>query len=395
MRTKILSLSKLKQLWLELFINKTDKASDVSDNSVTNAVAFGVAKIAQKAIKDIAIVESQIFPESAVGSDLDNAAAMFGAPGRYGALQSSTYLRVVGDIGTFYDKSVVTFSNYNGIQFIPQDDLTIGDLGYGYVSVRSVDSGVKTNVDPNSVIIINSQPAGHTAVTNEYISLGGRDVEPDDLFRMRINKHNNIVARYTLDYYNQLFQRFNNNILRVLNLGNDNDGKRVLAIVTQNGIDLSTSELDDLLEVTKNYFAITDLNRFGEVVNIKLKAVEWYFVNDPSGNGDPGTGVDFRVQIWDGFSVSDVRKRIQINISKYLDFRFWEYGQKVEWDDLLRIVKDTEGVRYVPDGFFKPRIDEVVPVNKLPRIKKFVMRNLEGVILSDNNVLAPVFYPNE
>jgi len=348
--------------------------------------------VAQKCLKDIAVVESQIFPDSAVGEDLDNSATLFGIPARKGALQSSTYLRIIGSPNTFYDKTIVEFTNYNGIRFIPEADLTLGTLGFGYVKVRSVDTGNKTNVDPNSIIIINTPPTGHITMTNEYISIGGIDSEIDEIFRQRIKKHNNILSKYTLDYYNQLFQEFNNNVLRVLNLGNDDDGKRALAIVTQNGIDLSISELDDLLDNTKQYFSITDLNKFGEVIGIKLVPAEWYYVGDPLGDNS-GTGVDFRVKIGDGFDIDNVRKNIQINLAKYLDFRFWEYGQKIEWDDLLRIVKGTEGVKYVPDGFFNPNLDEIVPINKLPRIKKFIMRDLLGNIISDsNNVLTPVFY---
>lgn len=396
MLTKILSRAKLKQLWLELFLNKTDKATDVSDNSVTNAVAYGSAIVAQKCLKDIAIVESQIMPDSATGTDLDNSATLFGVPARKGALQSSTYLRIIAASGTFYDKTIVTFTNYNGIVFIPEYDLTMGTQGYDYLKVRSQDTGLKTNVDPNSIITINSAPTGHIAVTNEYMAVGGRDVESDEIFRQRIKKHNNILARYTLEYYNQIFQQFNDNVLRVLNLGNDDTtGNRVLAIVTQNGIDLSPSELDTLLESSKQYFSITDLNKFGDLIGITLQNAGWYYVGDPLGDNS-GTGIDFRVQLWDGFAPDDVRKNIQINISKYLDFRFWEYGQKIQWDDLLQIVKDTQGVRYVPDGFFNPASDETVSVNKLPRVKKFVMRDLTGNIIADSNgVLAPVFYPNE
>jgi len=394
MLTKILSRAKLKQLWLELFINKTDKATDVSDNSVTNAVAYGSAIVAQKCLKDIAIVESQIFPDSATGTDLDNAATLFGVPARKGALQSSTYLRIIAAQGTYYDKTVVSFTNYNGIRFLPENDLTMGSQGYAYLKVRSEDTGDKTNVDANSIITINSAPTGHIAVTNEYMATGGRDVESDEIFRQRIKKHNNIISRYTLEYYNQTFQEFNDSVLRVLNLGNDNDGFRILAIVTQNGIDLSQSELDTLLESTKSYFSLTDLNKFGDLIDIKLQNAGWYYVGDPLGN-DSGTGIDFRVQLWDGFAPDDVRKQIQINISKYLDFRFWEYGDKIQWDDLLQIVKDTSGVRYVPDGFFNPGQDELVPVNKLPRVKKFVMRDLNGNIIADSNgVLSPVFYPS-
>ena len=394
MLTKILSRAKLKQLFLELFLNKTDKATDVSDNSVTNAVAFGVATTAQKCLKDIAVVESQIMPDSAVGADLDNAAALFGVPPRLGALQSSTYLRVIADENTFYDKTVVSFSNYNGIRFIPEFNLTMGTLGYDYLKVRSEGTGLKTNVDPNSIITINSAPVGHTAVSNEFIASGGTDVESDEMLRQRVKQHSNIIARYTLEYYNQLFQQFNSNVLRVLNMGSDDDGKYALSVVTQNGIDLTTPELTNLLASAKQYFSITDLNKFGELIGLKLLNATWYIVGDPL-NNNSGTGIDFRVQLWDGYDPDVVRKNIQINISKYLDLRFWEYGQKVEWDNLLQIVKDTEGVRYVPDNFFFPNHDEIVPVNQLPRVKKFVMRDTAGTIIADTGgVLSPVFYPN-
>ena len=79
-----------------------------------------------------------------------------------------------------------------------------------------------------------------------------------------------------------------------------------------------------------------------------------------------------------------------------MDFRFWKSGEKIEWDDLLQIVKETDGVRYVPDAFFKPRIDEIVPVNMFPRVKDFKMRDVEGNIIFDNQGnLSPIFYPNK
>lgn len=395
MRTKGLTISKLKQLFFEIFLNKTDKATDISDNSVTNATGYGIAKVGQVAIKDIAVLESQIMPDSASGSDLDTAATLFSSITRKTALQSSTYLRIVADEGTYYDKTEVSFNNYNGIIFIPENDLTMGVDGYDYLKVRSSDSGLKTNVDPNSIVTINNEPSGHIAVINEYIPQGGIDDESDELFRQRIKKHTNIVARYTEDYYAQIFQEENEDILRVLTLGVDDDGKKNLGIITQNGIDLSDSELDDLLENTKKYFSIQDINKFGNIIGIKLVNVDYYIVGDPLGD-DSGKGIQFRVQLWDGYDYDDVRKDIQVNISKYLDFRYWERGQKVEWDNLLEIVKNTEGVRYVPDNYFYPNTDESVPVSKLPRVKKFIMYDLDGTLISDSNgVLSPVFYPNE
>lgn len=389
MITQPTSITKLKQLFIELFLNKTDKVSDVSDNSVLNGTAYGVAKVAQKALKDIAIVEAKLFPDNATGDFLDRVADLFGVSPRRTATGSSTYLRIIAEIGTAYVAGTHAFVNNEGIRFELEQNATVGNQGFIYVKVRSVDTGTLTNVDPNSVINVVPLPNGHVAVTNEYIATGGTDQESDEIFRQRIRNNLNIVSVSTLDYFNQLFQNQDNRVLRTINLGTSEQGTRQLAIVTQNGVDLTTGELQDLLDNTTRFFPITDINRFGDLINIQLVNVIWYAVGGT-------TGIDFRVQIADNFDADEVRRQIQINISKYLDFRFWQPNQLVEWDQLLRIVQDTEGVRYVPDAEFNPRNDEIVPVNQLPRVRNFIMRDLQGNIIFDSqNVLSPVFYPAE
>jgi len=384
MITKVQTISQLKQLFLELFINKTDKISDISDNSVVNAVAYGVSKTAQKAIKDIAIVESHIFPDSAAGTYLDNSATLFGVPSRKEASGSSTYVRLVADSGTEYLASEQVFTNYNGIQFSLEEDVTIGDLGWGYGKVKSIDTGSRTNVDPNSIVTVSPEPTGHIGVTNEYRAIGGRDYEDDEMFRERIKKHLNILSKQTIAYFTEVFREINDDVLKVINMGNNELGQRVLSIVLQNGASLSESELDELLDEAKGYFSITDLNRYGNTIGIVLQNVEWEEID-----------MDFRVQILDSYDTDEVRKQIQINLTKYLDFRFWEDGQKVEWDDLLNIVKSVDGVRYVPDTYFSPNTDVAVQTLKLPRIRGFIMRDLDGNIIADNNnVLLPIFYPS-
>jgi hypothetical protein len=50
----------------------------------------------------------------------------------------------------------------------------------------------------------------------------------------------------------------------------------------------------------------------------------------------------------------------------------------------------------VPDAHFKPQADIIVPKYRLPRIKSFIMRDLDGNVIADNyNVLANFYYPNE
>jgi len=387
--TSNLTISQLKSIMLEVLLNKTDKISDVSDDSVVSAVAFMSAKVAQKAIKDIAIVEAQLFPESAVGSLLDRSARLFGVPARRGAIGSSTSVRIVAEESTQYVVGTHEFVNQNGILFELEENVTIGSQGFSYARVRSVDTGSKTNVSPNTILTVTPQPVGHIGCTNEYIATGGADEESDEVFRLRILNNMNILSQSTIEYFNQLFQSADDRVLRTLNLGVNESGNRVLAIVTQNGASLSDSELDSILQQTKDFFPISDLNRFGDTIGIELQNISYYDIG-----GD--MGIDFRVGISTSADFDVVRQSIQIEMSKYLDPRFWGVGQKVEWDDLLKIVKGTANVRYVPDTYFNPIVDEVVPVNQLPRVNKFIMRDLDGSIIFDNNgAVTPVFYPNE
>lgn len=382
------TITNLKNLFIEMFLDKTAKVSNVADGSVVNATAFGVAKVAQKAMKDIAIKEAQIFPDTATGVYLDKAAALYGVSPRKGALGSSTYIRVSADPGTVYDTSV-TFVNKNGIRFQVDEALTVGESGYGYVKVRSINAGYSTNVPPNSITNVNPQPQGHIECTNEYYAIGGRDSEDDETFRIRIKNNLNILSKNTIEYWTQTLSNIDDRVLKVMSAGLDEKGIYNLYVVSQNGIFFTEEELDTLLESAQGYFGISELNIEGKVVGIGIKNIDWFYVGSER-------GLDFRVQLQPDYDVSTVRQNIQVNLTKYLDFRFWTPGKIVEWDDLLDIVKKTDGVKYVPDEYFFPYYDQQVPANQLPRIRGFVMRDQDGNILydSDSN-LSPLFYPSE
>lgn len=382
------TITNLKNLFIEMFLDKTAKVSNVADGSVVNATAFGVAKVAQKAMKDIAIKEAQIFPDTATGVYLDKVAALYGVSPRKGALGSSTYIRVSADPGTVYDTSV-TFVNKNGIRFQVDEALTVGESGYGYVKVRSINAGYSTNVPPNSITNVSPQLQGHIECTNEYYAIGGRDSEDDETFRIRIKNNLNILSKNTIEYWTQILSNIDDRVLKVMSAGLDEKGIYNLYVVSQNGIFFTEEELDTLLESAQGYFGISELNIEGKVVGIGIKNIDWFYVGSER-------GLDFRVQLQPDYDVSTVRQNIQVNLTKYLDFRFWTPGKIVEWDDLLDIVKKTDGVKYVPDEYFFPYYDQQVPANQLPRIRGFVMRDQDGNILydSDSN-LSPLFYPSE
>lgn len=390
MITQIYTIEKLKSLIAELFYNKTTKVTAASDESIINAMFFGTGKVGQKAMKDISLVESHIFPQYAYGSYLDNVASLYGAPTRYGSSGSSTYLLLRAQPGTVYQQAVHTFSGENGISFELTEDFTMGSSGYDYVKVRSTSIGSVTNVNADTLIKVSPMPVGHIGVTNEYRATGGRDSESDDDFRLRIIQHPNIIAQKTLQYLAEMMRESNEDVLRVLNYGINDDAKLTLAVLLQNGADLSVSELADLLDFIEEYLAVSDLLPSGDNAGVELVNPIWFSIG---GDELIDTGIDFRVQLYDNYDVTEVRKNIQIAISNYVDFRYWDWSSQIEWDSLLSIIKGVSGVRYVPDAYFNPRYDITVPVGQLPRIKKFVMRDLDGVVIFENLELVSVFYP--
>nr|DAR29548.1 MAG TPA: Baseplate J like protein [Caudoviricetes sp.] len=380
------TIANLKNLWIEMFLNKTDRVSNIADGSVLNGVAYGTAKVAQKAIKDIAIVEAQIFPKSATGEYLDKSAALFGVSPRKEALGSSIYVRVFAEPGTHYEVGT-KFISKNGVQFTVDQPFTVDKSGYGYISVRSVITGSATNVEANSITEVSPRPLTHIECTNEYAAIGGRDYEDDETFRNRIINYNNKLSTDTMEGWTQIFQDLDSRILKVMNVGLGEDGKTHIYLVTQNGSFFTDDELEELLTKATPYFGLTELDLQGNTLGIVIENAKWMYVGGEE-------GVDFRVELSPNAVIADVRKNIQIAMTKYLDFRFWEAGKKVEWDDLLEVVKTAEGVKYVPDEYFFPYFDEEVPLNMLPRIKGFRMRDLEGNILYDSgSSLSNIFYP--
>ena len=106
--------------------------------------------------------------------------------------------------------------------------------------------------------------------------------------------------------------------------------------------------------------------------------------------------MSFRVHLDSSYDPDDVRKRIQVQVSKYLDPRFFDpTTQNVEWDNLLDIVKFTKGVLYVPDQYFYPRNDLAFRGSIVPRLRSFLMLDLNGAIIGDyQGALSPQFYPS-
>lgn len=381
--TRISTITELKQLLTEIIINNTDKVSKVSDESVLNALIYGVAKIAQKQLKDVAVIESLIIPESATGEALDRAGLLFGGVVRSGSSPSSTFVRVKANAGVEYVPGVHTFISSSGVQFETMDFVTVGVNGYAYVPVRSINLGSNSNVAAQTITSVTPVPVGHISCTNEYMAVGGVDSESDEDFKIRIKSYPNLQAQNTLAYLLEVIRLTQPTVLRIFNLGMEHD-KVNIRLVTENGAFFTSSELSGILSFITPYLCLVDIYKQGNISGIKLENIDWLYID-----------MDFRVKISSSTTIDSVRYNAQVALSKYLDFRYWKEEDSVQWDDMLQIVKSVVGVDYVPDEFFSPNTDIPSVSGQLPRIRGFIMRDLSGNILfNSTSNLTPIFYEN-
>lgn len=386
MKTGITTVSELKNIILEILFSKTDKISKTSNTSVLTSLAYANAKVAQKALKDIAIVESQLLPEYASGSYLDDIARRYGIFERLGASGSSAYIYIYGEPGTVYMKGINNFISNGGITFELSDStVTIPDYKYVYAKIQSIEIGQETNVEPLSILNCTNPPSGHRFCLNEYAATGGRDEEDDEMLLYRIQNIHNVLATKTLDYLVQIALRINQNILYFVHLGTKH-GKIRLGVVTQNGAYLSDDEINDLIVYLQDYLAVSDIS---DPINTRL-AIEnvTYTPIDLS----------FKLDYLKTYTIDEIYSLIQRKLNSYIDFRFWDLSKNVQWGDLFDIVKNTEGVVSVPYADFKingGQNDITVRRNILPRFRSFLMYNLDGETLLDiySDSMAPIIYP--
>lgn len=387
MITKVTSVKSLKQMFIEIFLNKTDKVTDISVESTLNGIAYGVGKVGQKCLTNQAVVEAHLFPDSANGDYLDEAAKRKGISARFAATGSTTYLKVMADSGTYYDKTVNKFLSTTGIVFSLQENYTMPKTGYAFLKVKSDSTGLQTNVDPITINKTIVAPNGHISCTNEYKAIGGSDFENDDLYRIRIKESVNQLARNTISYIEQILMKINNNVLRVLKGGIDGNGVLNLFVLSCDGSDFTVDELNEMVSKSEEYLSLSELlnSSNASTFSLKLNNINWFLFD-----------VQYRVDIDPSVDFDTFRKNSQIQISKLFDYRYWKENDKIEWENILFAAKNINGARYVPDASFYPRADINVPSNKLPRIRSFVLRDLDGNIIYDNGgVMSLFFYPNE
>ena len=386
MITSISTIEENKEAFFDLLLNHTDKVTKVSPDSVLNGIGYGIGKLGQKTQKDVALVEAHLYPDTAYGPYLDACAERKGVAPRFGASGSSTYVRVVGIPGTQYVAGTHVFSSSSGVNFAVAQNFTIGNDGFGYLLINSITSGNISNVPPLTINSVAPIPTGHTYCINENQANGGRDIEDDDTFRRRIKEGSNFLAKGTLSMLTQVFMLINNDVLRLYYRGRSTEGKQIIEVLAQNGVDFSDQDFEDIMSKSEAFFSLDELNPYNTSggFNVELRNISWQPID-----------ISARVSLITSVNPNDVRREIQIRLNKYIDYRYWTKTQ-VQWVDLFNIVKNTPGVAFASDTGFSPNVDFGIDRDKQPRMRGFLLLDLNGNIISNaSGTLNPTYYPNQ
>jgi hypothetical protein len=374
----------LKRIFTEILLSRTDAVTKISPGSVLNALAYSNAKLGQKVMANIAVAQSMFLPDETYGQGLDELAEINGISPRFTTLGSSTYVRVNAQPGTVYTSGTHTFSSNNGIVFNLDATFTVGDSGFYYAKVSSVATGSETNINAFTISTVNPIPNGHQLVTNEFMAIGGRDAETDDQFRDRIKTTINVVAMNTISRIENILIKINSKVSRVFHNGTNDEGKIVLSVLTQNGSDLTSPELVTLTNGLIPFLSLNELNPNGlDGIGVVLTNVIYQPID-----------ISFRCVVDPLYDPVEVRKFAQQKMGNYVS-EMINKSFKVEWDDLLQLAKDTDGITYVYDNYFFPSQDLLIDFNKVPRVRGFLMLDTDGEIISDGTEsLNPSFYPS-
>lgn len=400
METKIYSIDEIKNLFLQELLNKTNgKISKISDHSVLNGMAYGFAKVFQKSMKDIALLESELFPEYAYGKYLDRIARRYGITARRQELGSSVYVKIVASPGSLYLKDNCVFISSEGMTFSLVDNFEVGNNGWGYALLKSDDVGTETNVGIGSISKMTGQPSGHIYLVNELPATGGIDKESDEDFLQRILQNFNNFSFETLNKLTAIFQKIYPNIIEVRKIGVNSLGQVVLSVVTSNGVDLTNEQLGILTDKSVPYLSLQDLyvvnGLQGGVVPILVQNIAKTYID-----------LDFRVQLDANINITKFKVACQKAVLDVLDFVSKDIVT-VQWEDLFTAIRVQSGIKMLAEDYFfagnystwttqSPHTDIDIPATTIPRLRMFVIRDEYGAVLFNNdNEVVPYYYGSE
>jgi uncharacterized phage protein gp47/JayE len=363
MQTKIKTIEELKQEFMISFMNNCGtKVSKVSSISVINGFAYAISKLVQKINKYAAQIEALLFPQYAVSNQLDDIALREGVSSRMTGTKSSVVITFIGNKETIYPNGTKV-KNTSGLEYVTTKEIKIGydDDGnstgknYSFVIAECFESGTKGNTDGYSITqLVDTPPTGHSSLYNSFAAINGTDSEDDFNFRRRIINSEDILSKNTQAYYEALVQKFQPDALKIFSQGLGTiDDKFEIAITKNNLGNYTNQEINNIWEAIIPYVPLSEYS------NLKLTIRNILYVP-----------VNIRVPVFlkKDYTIDEVYKNIELKLIEFFDYTTLDLGKKINYEEILNLCRNVDGVEDIDDNNFFPLQDIYVPEDKLARI---------------------------
>lgn len=314
-----------------------DQTWDVSEGSFPHAVASAVAlEIARAYIRGNDIIQN-FFPQHARAGYLNLWGEAIGLP-RILASRSIGTVTFTGTTGTSIPVNTqvatvsVLGSGSSAVAFITTQAAVIDGSGQVNVPIQSVDTGAHTNVGANQITRLLTAIGGVSSVTNAAQTLGGRDIESDDEYRVRLLSFvaNPVAGGNAQDYVTWALEVSGVGSVSVVPLGRG--AGTVDVYILDDNLALPQQALIDAVQ---DYIAPAVANEGGGKAPIGSDVLILAPTTVP-------IDVSANVTIEAGFVPGDVESAVEANLADFLTNL--SIGDDVIYTHVANVIHDTPGV---------------------------------------------------
>jgi len=291
---------------------------------------------------------------TAMSDDLDDQVIARGLS-RYAAAKAGVTLRFYGSEGSNVPVDTRA-STKDGISFSTVEGGTIA-VGETYIdlSAEADVAGSGGNVGANTITELEGTLSGITSIINPYPATGGTDSETDEELRNRAMTQLATISQGIQKSYQAWAQEANQEVLRAkAERVASSPGTVYVHLVKRSGANFNLTERNEIAEYIRTRAPVS--------ANIVCKNVTYEEID-----------VSTEIRLESGYSLIDVKQTIVANLTAYLDWRTWNWGQEVQSADLMSVVNNSEGVNDIIVSRFSPVSNVTLDDYSLPKLGSVVV----------------------
>lgn len=262
-------------------------------------------------------------------------------------------------------------NSQSGAVFLTTEQITVGDFNpllagesstlalVDKVWCEAKDAGAAGDIPPRSITGLAVADADVVRVYNPERAFGGADEESDPDLRHRTAHQGATRSRETEAWLEAIAVQGGFGVLRAIQLEPDEVATFRAAIIARNGGPLSERRRAAVQAyVQERVRSFTTI----AIENAVLTAVE----------------VEARVHLSPDVTLRQAWRAAGASLAQYLDYRKWEWGTDPDYLELLRRVRNADGILAVEETSFLPTANPDVADDSIPVLVRLSMQDIDS-----------------